>query len=78
MKISNLSELASIVCVLVITYSIVDLINHIKQELANPIEYSYNGFYSNDIDQAMKYHGVDSCIIKSNQRPISLTIRVEK
>ena len=69
MKISNLSELASIVCILVITYSIVDLINHVKQQLANPIEYSYNGFYSNDIDHAMKYHGTNSCIIKSNEQP---------
>ena len=69
MKISNLSELASIVCILVITYSIVDLINNIKQELANPVEYQYKDFSSNDINQAMKYHGTNSCIIKSNEQP---------
>ena len=69
MKISNLSELASIVCILVISYSIVDLINHIKQELANPIEYQYKDFSNRDIEQAMKYHGTVSCIIKENQEP---------
>ena len=69
MKISNISELASIVCILVITYSIVDLIKHIKQDLANPIEYQYKDFTHKDIEQAMKYHGTLSCIIKENQEP---------
>ena len=69
MKMSNLSELTSIVCILVITYSIVSLINNIKQELANPIEYQYKDFSSNDIEQAMKYHGTKSCIIREGQQP---------
>lgn len=69
MKISNISELASIVCILVITYSIVDLISHIKQELANPddIEYTYKDWSSYDIELAMKYHGIQACTITDTQ-----------
>ncbi len=69
MKISNISELASIVCILVITYSIVDLISHIKQELANSddIEYTYKDWSSYDIELAMKYHGIQACTITDTQ-----------
>ena len=70
MKISNISELASMVCILIITYSIVDLINHIKRNLTNPIvEYQYKDFSNKDIELAMKYHGTVSCIIKEGLEP---------
>lgn len=70
MRISNISELVSIACILIITYSIVGLIDHIKQEFDNPvIEYQYKDFSNRDIEQAMKYHGIISCIIKENQEP---------
>ena len=74
MKISNLTELASIVCILVITYSIVDLINHIKQNLTDPIvEYQYKDFSNKDIELAMKYHGTKSCVIKEGKQPSFIT-----
>lgn len=74
MKISNISELASIVCILIITYSIVNLINHIKQNLTNPIvEYQYKDFSNKDIELAMKYHGTKSCVIKESEQPYFIT-----
>lgn len=78
-KISNISELVSVICILVITYSIVDLINHVKQQLANPIvEYQYKDFSNKDIELAMKYHGTKSCVIKESEQPYFITKNGEK
>ena len=74
MRISNISELVSIACILIITYSIVGLIDHIKQEFDNSvIEYQYKDFSNKDIELAMKYHGTKSCVIKESKQPYFIT-----
>ena len=65
---NKLTELTSCICIIIITISLISLINEVKATLANPVtEYQYKGWSDKDISLAMKYHGTQSVTITEFQ-----------
>lgn len=66
MRIIN-STLMTLITALIILITV--LLHGTVKEINKPLEYHYKDFTYMDIDNAMKYHGTDNCIIKEGQEP---------
>ncbi len=70
MKLKDIIEIFLLLALLGLSYMFAEFLYLAKQELGrNEIEYVYKDFSHKDIDNAMKYHGVDSCTIKEGEEP---------
>jgi len=70
MRLKEMLEIFLLLVLIVLSYMFADFLYIAKQELCkSEIEYVYKDFTHKDIDAAMKYHGVNGCIIKEGEEP---------